>query len=352
MMFSTLLVCILSIVHFNHQIFIQPAVINTNDIQNETFIENVTIHEDTTIAEVIDVAHEETDKSISLFDDVVELNIGGQKITTLRSTLTVIPNSKLAQMFNKDTTKKKNLPMDKSGAVFFDYNPLYFNFLLDQLRAIKRMPKKPGYQIQFQAPYMNSQMNFTHMLVDLGLTQNYFLSPTEGTHINLTVNSLAGWKECYRSTYNIPFDFSVIKKSCNGSRLLVGCRNINNKNVLTLAGIGQYEDVVHPCLPKQCKTNGKSKKKNKKLTCSSSYQCITQGKRGVGWYNANNQTWGFVRGSLSFVIDPCDPSDLDSDYRLCWTKQSDIKKGTGDRCGSTKNLQNSNKYERLVYYIA
>jgi hypothetical protein len=33
------------------------------------------------------------------------------------------------------------------------------------------MPKKPGYQIQFQAPYISSQMNFTHMLVDLGLTR-------------------------------------------------------------------------------------------------------------------------------------------------------------------------------------
>lgn len=91
-------------------------------------------------------------------------------MTTLRSTLTVVPQSKLAGMFSKDN-KMKNLPMDKQGAVFFDYNPLYFNYLLDQLRAIKRMPKTPGYQLQFQAPYMGSQMNFTHMLVDLGLTR-------------------------------------------------------------------------------------------------------------------------------------------------------------------------------------
>ncbi len=126
------------------------------------------------------------------------------------------------------------------------------------------------------------------------------------------------------------------------------------KKGLTLAGIGQYEDISHPCLPKECKTNGngKSKKKNKKLTCTANYQCITQGKRGVGWYNANNKTWGFVRGSLSFVVNPCDSSNLDSDYRLCWTSQTDIKQSTGDRCGSTKNLQNSTKWERLIYYIA
>jgi hypothetical protein len=181
---------------------------------------------------------------------------------------------------------------------------------------------------------------------------NQFLAPMEGTHINLTVSSLAGWKQCYRSTYDVPFDFSVLKKSCNGSRLLVACRPVNNKKVLTLAGIGQYEDISHPCLPTQCKSNGKSKKKGKKVTCSSNYQCITQAKRGVGWYNANNQTWGFVRGSLSFEVDPCDSSNLDADYRLCWTSQADIKKGTGDRCGSTKNLQDSTKWERLIYYIA
>ena len=60
--------------------------------------------------------------------------------------------------------------MDKHGAVFFDYNPMHFSYLLDQLRALKRMNNKPKYQVQFQAPYINSQMNFTHMLVDLGLT--------------------------------------------------------------------------------------------------------------------------------------------------------------------------------------
>ncbi len=101
---------------------------------------------------------------------MIELNVGGQKITTLRSTLTIVPNSKLARMFSKDNPEK-NLSMDKQGAVFFDYNPLYFNYLLDQLRAIKRMPEKPSYQLQFQAPYVSSQLNFTHMLIDLGLTR-------------------------------------------------------------------------------------------------------------------------------------------------------------------------------------
>ena len=112
---------------------------------------------------------ERSEKPTTIVDDVIELNIGGQKMTTLRSTLTAVSGSKLARMFH-DKSSVKALPMDKEGAVFFDYNPLYFNYLLDQLRAIKQMPKKPAYELKFEAPYVSSQMNFTYMLSDLGLT--------------------------------------------------------------------------------------------------------------------------------------------------------------------------------------
>ncbi|UJR15496.1 hypothetical protein I4U23_002439 [Adineta vaga] len=295
-------------------------------------------------------SNKQTENHGSLSDDIIELNIGGEKMTTLRSTLTAVPNSKLSSMFSKDNAKRM-LPLDKQGAVFFDYNPLYFSYLLDQLRDIKRIPDLSGYHLQIPAPYMNSHVNFTHMLVDLGLTPDYLLSPMEGTHLNLSINSLVGWKECYRSTYNNSFDLSVLTKSCNGNLLLVGCRSTINKKILTLAAIGEREDILHPCLPRQCKINGRLKKKNKTLFCSSRHQCITQAKRGVGWYHVPDQTWGFVRGSLSFVVNPCDASNLDSDYRLCWSTQRNNQQGNGDRCGSTKNIQDSNKWERLIYYI-
>lgn len=109
----------------------------------------------------------------SLVDEIIELNVGGQKITTLHSTLTAVPNSKLALMFSKNDSKK-TLLIDKQSAVFFDYNPIYFNYILDRLRTIKRMPKESIYQVQFAPPFTNSQVNFTHMLVDLGLTRKYF----------------------------------------------------------------------------------------------------------------------------------------------------------------------------------
>jgi len=113
----------------------------------------------------------DVEKHGSLSDDVIELNVGGQKMTTLRSTLTAVPNSKLALMFSKANTKNM-LSTDKQGAVFFDYNPIYFNYLLDQLRTIKRMPKQSGYQLQFSPPpFTITQVNFTQILVDLGLTR-------------------------------------------------------------------------------------------------------------------------------------------------------------------------------------
>jgi hypothetical protein len=66
---------------------------------------------------------------------------------------------------------KTTLPIDKQGAVFFDYNPIYFSYLLDQLRIIKQMPKTIGYQFQFTPPFVSTQVNFTQMLSDLGLTR-------------------------------------------------------------------------------------------------------------------------------------------------------------------------------------
>lgn len=101
-------------------------------------------------------------------DEVIELNIGGQKMSTFRSTLTFLESSKLAQLFQNKQSEAK-LFKDKDGAFFFDYNPIHFNYLLDQLRALKQKGKMPRQQILFQSPYISSPMNFSLMLKDLGL---------------------------------------------------------------------------------------------------------------------------------------------------------------------------------------
>jgi len=51
----------------------------------------------------------------------------------------------------------------------------------------------------------------------------------------------------------------------------------------------------------------------------------------------------------SFYLNPCDTSDENSQYRLCWSLRSNVGRGGGDRCGSSKNLHNTNGWERLIY---
>jgi hypothetical protein len=112
----------------------------------------------------------ETEKSDSSNDDVIELNVGGQRIITLRSTLTAVPNSKLALAFTKDNAGIQQ-SRDKPSIIFFDYNPIHFNYLLDQLRMIKRTPNIPAYELDIRAPNTDIPSNFSYMIADLGLNR-------------------------------------------------------------------------------------------------------------------------------------------------------------------------------------
>ena len=104
--------------------------------------------------------------------DVIELNVGGQKIATLRSTLTAVPNSKLARLFS-DTTETNHSSLRGKGSrqYFFDYNPEQFTYLLDQLRTIKRQSNVSGYELNLVEPNIDVPFNFSVMLAELGLTR-------------------------------------------------------------------------------------------------------------------------------------------------------------------------------------
>ena len=62
--------------------------------------------------------------------DVIRLNVGGEIIMTTRQTLTRVPKSILALMFNCRCEHK--LEIDQNGNIFFDLNPILFRHLLDQ----------------------------------------------------------------------------------------------------------------------------------------------------------------------------------------------------------------------------
>ncbi|CAB4045756.1 SH3KBP1-binding 1 [Paramuricea clavata] len=75
-------------------------------------------------------------------DDIIHLNVGGQKLTSTRSTLCQVEGSLLATMFSGRW--EDGLKRDEDGVVFFDVNPQYFGYILDYLRMKKlASPKNP-----------------------------------------------------------------------------------------------------------------------------------------------------------------------------------------------------------------
>ena len=109
-------------------------------------------------------------------DDIIHLNVGGQRFTTTRSTLWQVEGSLLATMFNgrwEDRVKR-----DKDGVVFFDFNPEYFGWILDYLRAKKiSSPENPA--VLAEVP-KNQMKNFNTLLEYLGLSDEIVPArPTE-----------------------------------------------------------------------------------------------------------------------------------------------------------------------------
>ena len=75
-------------------------------------------------------------------DDLIDLNVGGTKLTTTRSTLCQVEGSLLASMFSGRW--EDNIKRDKDGAVFFDFNPQHFILILEYLRVKKiETPENP-----------------------------------------------------------------------------------------------------------------------------------------------------------------------------------------------------------------
>ncbi|CAF2758148.1 unnamed protein product [Rotaria sp. Silwood2] len=289
----------------------------------------------------------EIHNSSSSSDDIIELNVSGERISTLRSTLTAIPKSKLALIFAKDNQSIMQ-SKDKQNRIFFDYNSVQFKYLLDQLRMKKRTPEIPPDEITFRAPNQDIQTNFSYMIADLGLNAEQFLSPLVGVHLNLNVSSLIGWQQCYRDTYDQPLDLLSLLETCKSRKLLVACRPVGNKKTLTLAGVGKWEDLLRQC--------------------SSSAYCQIEIKNDTGFYYVPDQAWGFEGRSENMILtsikqgynigyasmtsinlNPCDSSDYNSEGRLCWSLRSNVNRGGGDRCGSVKNLHNSADWERIIY---
>jgi hypothetical protein len=71
------------------------------------------------------------EKTLTLIDDIITLNVGGTLITTTRLTLTSEKESMLASMFSS----RYELSKDKDGNIFIDRNPELFKLVLEFLRT-------------------------------------------------------------------------------------------------------------------------------------------------------------------------------------------------------------------------
>ena len=66
-------------------------------------------------------------------DDIINLNVGGTKMTTKRSTLCQVKGSLFSSMFSGRW--ETSLARDEDGRIFFDFNPQHFVLILDYLRG-------------------------------------------------------------------------------------------------------------------------------------------------------------------------------------------------------------------------
>lgn len=96
-------------------------------------------------------------------NDLIVLNVGGERIVTLRKTLTGVSDSQLALL----TSDSKEVKRDRFGRPFLDYDPVHFRHLLEQLREGKQINSK-----DLQAPKNASKSAFKAMINQLGIQSN------------------------------------------------------------------------------------------------------------------------------------------------------------------------------------
>eukprot|EP01006_Ploeotia_vitrea_P067873 TRINITY_DN98772_c0_g1_i1.p1 TRINITY_DN98772_c0_g1~~TRINITY_DN98772_c0_g1_i1.p1 ORF type:complete len:326 (-),score=31.23 TRINITY_DN98772_c0_g1_i1:81-1058(-) len=110
--------------------------------------------------------------------DVIELNVGGEVVTTLRSTLTQVDGSLLSVMFSGRWDD--SLDTDKNGLPFLDFNPIIFKRLLSYLRCLRiRSPTQP---LRFPRPSADLVEEWGLMVDYLGVLPALIGTPLSWEH--------------------------------------------------------------------------------------------------------------------------------------------------------------------------
>ena len=108
-------------------------------------------------------------------DDIIQLNVGGQKFTTTRFTLRQVNGSLLDTMFSRNWTH--GLKHDQDGAIVLDFNPEHFGWILNYLRA-KKIATPEKFPVFPKVP-KDEVNNFKILLKYLDLTAEIALVQNE-----------------------------------------------------------------------------------------------------------------------------------------------------------------------------
>ena len=135
--------------------------------------------------------------------EIFQLNVGGEFIMTTRETLTKILQSTLGILFNGQWNDQ--LSKDSGGNIFFDFNPILFRHLLDQLQTIDTT--KP---IQLYPPSESSLVEpFNKMIRKLGLQQSLSSVKKDVITFNVGGEKITNRRATFIPASNSTFDAIV-----------------------------------------------------------------------------------------------------------------------------------------------
>ncbi len=134
---------------------------------------------------------------------IFQLNVGGEIIITTRQTLMKIPESTLSILFNGQWEDK--LPKDQNGNIFFDFNPILFRHLLDQLQIIET-----NNSVQLYPPSQPSLVDpFKKMIRKLGLQQSLSSEKKNVIIFNVGGQKITSQRTTFTQVSNSTFDTIV-----------------------------------------------------------------------------------------------------------------------------------------------
>jgi len=156
---------------------------------------------------------EEVEKLYQITENIIELNVGGDTITTLKTTLTSIQGSMLCAMFSGRHT----LTTDKQGRYFIDRNPKYFRMILEALRTgnLPNYEPKEKDELLREMDYFGLQELFPPLII------KYTPNSTQGLLYNLSLNeksycecisiSIIKWVNEKKERYSVLESLSTIQ---------------------------------------------------------------------------------------------------------------------------------------------